>query len=65
MILSVAAILQWVGLIQQLAPRWAQFKAFLAENGIAEDTAALDAVIIDAERRKAIAEAEAAGGSQP
>ena len=39
----------------------AQIRGVLAANGIEADTAALDAVIADAERRKAQAEADAQG----
>lgn len=63
--ITVAAIIQWIALGQQVFEKgsavWSQIQAVLAANGIEADTAELDKVIIDAERRKAIAEAEANG----
>ena len=41
---------------------WNAIKAAAAASGIETDNAALDAVIIDAERRKEIAKRDAAGG---
>lgn len=50
------AALNWLALGQQVFEKgagvYAQIKAVLAANGIEADTAALDAVIADAERRK-------------
>jgi hypothetical protein len=64
-VLSIAAIIQWITLGQQVFERgsavWAQIQGVLKANGIEADTSELDKVIIDAERRKAIAEAEAEG----
>lgn len=50
------AVLNWITLGQQVVEKGAsvmnQIRAVLAANGIEADTAALDAVIADAERRK-------------
>ena len=55
--------LQWLQVGQQViaagAGVWSQIQAVLRSNGIEADTSALDEVIADAERRKAIALAEA------
>ncbi len=55
--------LKWLALGQQVfaagAGPWSQIKDVLAANGIEADTAVLDAVIADADRRKALAEADA------
>jgi hypothetical protein len=63
--ISFAAALQWIQVgqkvIQAGAPVLAEIKATMARHGIEADTSALDAVIVDAARRKAIAEAEAKG----
>lgn len=57
--------LKWLALGQQViaagAGPWAEIKAVMAAHGIEADTAALDAVIADADRRKALAEADAKG----
>jgi hypothetical protein len=64
--LSPAALAQWVTLGEQaigagirIAGIIAQLKAALAARGYATDTAELDALIEDAERRQALAEKEA------
>ena len=58
-------VLKWLALAQQIKAAgegpWNQIKAVLAANGIEADTAALDVVIADADRRKALAEADAKG----
>lgn len=63
--LTVAAVIQWITIGQQVFAQgsgvWTQINAVLKANGIEADTAELDKVIIDAERRKAIAEAESRG----
>lgn len=61
----IAAILQWIALFDKIkanAKVFDQIKGVLAANNIEADTAALDEVIADATRRKALAEREAAGG---
>lgn len=59
------AIVAWIQLGQKVfqagAPAWNSIKAALAQHGIETDTEELNAVIVDAERRRAIAEAEAKG----
>lgn len=61
--LTFAAIMQWITLGQQVFEKGASafnaVKAALAANGIEADTAELDKVIADADRRKALAENEA------
>lgn len=61
--MTLQAIFQWLALLQQLEQKgsaaFAAVKQVLATHGIEGDTAALDAVIADAARRKALAEAEA------
>lgn len=63
--LTFAAIIQWIGIGQKVfeagKPAWESVKAALAAHSIEEDTAALDKVIEDADRRKALAEHEAEG----
>lgn len=58
-----AAVMQWIALGQQAIAKgaevMAQIKGVLAANGIEADTAALDAVIADADRRKKLAEDDA------
>lgn len=44
---------------------WQRVKDAATEAGVEHDTAALDAVIEDAARRKAQAERDAAGGNSP
>lgn len=65
MIMTVPAMLQWIALGEKvLAAGEGPLKAVLAAaaaHGIAADTAQLNADILDAERRKAIAAAEAIG----
>lgn len=60
--------LKWLGIGQQVLQAgegaWAAIKATLAEQGITGDTEALDRVIADAARRKALAEQDATGGGQ-
>ena len=60
---NLAALFKWIELGQQIVqaglPALAAVKAALAANGIEADTAALEAVIEDAEKRKAEAEASA------
>ena len=62
---SIDFILKWIGILPQIAQAGsaavAAVKGALAAHGIEADTAELDAVALDADRRKAIAEAEAAG----
>jgi hypothetical protein len=57
--------LAWLSLGQQVITAgedvWNQIKGVLAANGIEADNAHLDAVIADAARRKAQAEADARG----
>ena len=61
--MNLAAILQWLGLLQQIEQKgaavFASVKKALADHGIEADTSALDEVIADAARRKALAEREA------
>ena len=63
--MDVQAILQWIGVLQRIqasgGTAYAEIKGVLAAHGIEADTAALDAVIADASRRKAIAQREATG----
>lgn len=65
MIFSIPQIMAALGLVSKIAQAgtgaWMQIKMVLASHGYAEDTAELDALIEDATRRKAIAEAEARG----
>jgi hypothetical protein len=60
------SIVAWIELGRKVmevgVPAWQSVKAALAEHGIEADNEALNDVIIDAEHRKAIAEAEAGGG---
>jgi hypothetical protein len=62
---TLDALFQWFSVFQKivLAPSavFTDIKRVLAAHGIEADTAALDAVIADASRRKAIAQREAAG----
>jgi hypothetical protein len=62
---TIAAMIQWVGLARQVfavgSGLWTDIKRVLADHGVAADTAELDAVAADADRRKALAEAEARG----
>lgn len=62
---TIAAIINWISLGEKVfnagKPAWDSIKAALAAHGIEEDTAALDKVIEDADRRKALAEHEAEG----
>lgn len=57
--------MKWLALGQQIVERgtlvWEQIKLVLSQHGIEADTVALDAVIADADRRKAQAEADARG----
>lgn len=66
---SLTSLLQWFTLLQQIVDKgeeaWGPVKAILAAHGIEADTSALDDVIVDAARRKALAEREAAGGGEP
>jgi hypothetical protein len=61
--MNLKAVLQWIEIGQKVieagAPAWQSLKAALAKHGIETDTEQLNAVIIDAERRRLIAEAEA------
>lgn len=61
--MNLSALMQWITLGQSVvdkgAAAMAAVKAAAAAHGIEQDTAALDAVILDAERRKAIAQHEA------
>ena len=61
--ISFTAIVQWIGLLQQIVTGgttvWDKIKAILVDHGIDADTAALDAVILDAAARKAQAQADA------
>ena len=63
--MDLQAALQWLGVLQQVVNAggsvYAQIKGVLAANGIEADTAALDVVIADAERRRAQAEQDAKG----
>lgn len=67
--MTLQAILQWITLLGQIEQKgsaaFAAVKQALANHGIEADTAALDAVIADAARRKALAEAEARPPSSP
>jgi hypothetical protein len=60
--MEFAAIFQWIALGQKVmaggSAVYASVKAALAAHGIEADTDQLDAVIADAEKRKAMAEAE-------
>lgn len=62
---AALAIIQWIGIGQQIIASgsglYSQIMGILRANGIQADTSALDEVIADADRRKAIAEAEARG----
>lgn len=59
----IPAIIQWIAIFDQIRQRggtvFSQIKTVLAANGIDADTSALDEVIADAARRKALAEREA------
>lgn len=61
--LTVPALLEWITLGEKLIDAgkgpFDAVMATVATHGITQDTAACEAVIIDAERRKAIAQAEA------
>lgn len=62
---QLAAAIQWLALGQQVVAGgealWKELKGVLTSHGIDADNAALDRVIVDAARRKAQAEADAAG----
>lgn len=61
--MDVAALAQWIALGEKVvtagAGALAAVTAAAAAHGIEQDTAQLNAVILDAERRKALAAAEA------
>jgi hypothetical protein len=61
--LSFAAMMQWFNIgkavFQAGLPVFQQIQGVLANNGIQADTDALEADMIDADRRKAIADREA------
>lgn len=65
MTFTIPALLEWIALGEKLISTGTgaidAVKAAAAARGVEQDTAALDAVILDAERRKAIAAGEAAG----
>lgn len=67
MTFTIPALLEWVHLGEQLIASgqgaYNAVKDAAAAHGVLADTAQLDAVILDAERRKALAEAEA--GDRP
>jgi hypothetical protein len=67
--ITIAALTEWLALGEKVikagAGAMAAVKAAAASQGVEQDTAQLDAVILDAERRKALAEAEAAGTPVP
>jgi len=64
LLLTIPEILKWIGLFQQIhtagGSAWADVKAALANHGIEADTAALDAVIADADARAARRRGDAA-----
>jgi hypothetical protein len=66
--ITVAAVLQWVGLLEKLrqggTPALTAVKNALAAHGYAADTAIIDELIIDADARAARARAEAGGAEQ-
>jgi hypothetical protein len=61
--MPIAAIIQAFSVAQQVykagQPVWDAIKGVLAAHGIQADTTELDAVILDAGRRQALAQAEA------
>lgn len=63
--MTIPALMQWIALGEQVIEAGKgplnDVRAALAAHGIAADTAQLDAVILDGERRKALAEHEAGG----
>ena len=63
--LTVPALLEWIALGEKLIEAgkgpFNAVMATVATHGVTQDTTALDAVILDAERRKAIAAGEVAG----
>lgn len=63
---GLAGAVQWLEILQQIASKgksaWDRIKQALADEGIDADNEKLDAIILDAERRKTIAENEAKGG---
>lgn len=66
---TVASLAEWLTLGEKVikagSGALAAVKTALAAQGVEADTAQLDAVIVDAERRKALAEAEARGPVPP
>lgn len=64
--MTIPALIEWIALGEKVIAAGkgplSAVVAAAAAHGIAADTAQLDAVILDAERRKAIAAAEASGG---
>ena len=65
MTFTIPALLEWIALGEKLINTGMgaidAVKAAAVARGVEQDTAALDAVILDAERRKGIAAGEAAG----
>lgn len=64
--MTIPALMQWIALGEKVldagkGPLNAVIAA-AAAHGVEQDTAQLNAVIVDGERRKAIAAAEASGG---
>lgn len=61
--MNIKAIIAWIELgqkvIQKGAPAWKAIQEALKDHGIETDTEHLNAVIVDAERRRLIAESEA------
>jgi len=61
-VMTVAALVQWIQLGQQVVAAgsglWMQISAILKTHNIEADTSALDEVIADADRRRALAAAE-------
>jgi hypothetical protein len=62
-VIELQAALSWLGVLQQVIDAgggvMSEIKGVLSAHGIEADTAALDVVIADAERRRAQAEADA------
>jgi hypothetical protein len=63
--ITLEAVMAWITLLPKVVDGGKNLfdviKAVLVNNGIDHDTAALDAAILDADKRKAIADAEAKG----
>lgn len=65
--LTIGAVQKWLSVLEDVLaigqPAYDAVKSALAAQGIDAENAELDAVIVDADRRKALAHQEASGGT--